>query len=86
MPILTVLCVLQAVLVYRLDCTDLKNWQQLSDQAVDVAQVVLGQKSRTEHTLKPMEVDQKTILPVYGDYYCDDCSRLFSSEFQVFKL
>lgn len=72
----------QAVSVYRLDCTDLTNWQRLSDRAVDLAQVVLGRKPRDEHTLKPMDVGdrEKTVSPVYGEYHCDDCSRLFSSE------
>ncbi|XP_015366387.1 PREDICTED: tRNA dimethylallyltransferase, mitochondrial isoform X1 [Diuraphis noxia] len=73
----------QAVSVYRLDCTDLGEWQQLSDRAVDLAQVVLGRKPRGQHTLEPIDVsDQKTVLPVYGDYYCDDCSRLFSNDIQ----
>ncbi|XP_022162711.1 tRNA dimethylallyltransferase, mitochondrial [Myzus persicae] len=73
----------QAVSVYRLDCTDLGEWQRLSDRAVDLAQVVLGRKPRGQHTLEPIDVsDQKTVLPVYGDYYCDDCSRLFSNDIQ----
>lgn len=73
--------VLQAVSVYRLDCTDLADWQRLSDQAVDLAQVVLGRKPRSERTLKPMDIEQKNALPpVYGDYYCNGCSRLFSSK------
>ncbi|XP_025416630.1 uncharacterized protein LOC112687878 isoform X2 [Sipha flava] len=74
----------QAVSVYRLDCTDLADWQRLTDQAVDLAKVVLGRKPRTESTLKPMEItEQKNVaLPVYGDYYCNDCSRLFSNDIQ----
>nr|QUH22250.1 tRNA dimethylallyltransferase [Megoura viciae] len=73
----------QAVSVYRLDCTDLGEWKRLSDRAVDLALVVLGRKPRGQHTLEPIDVsDQKTILPVYGDYYCDDCSRPFSNDIQ----
>ncbi|XP_060837365.1 uncharacterized protein LOC132919642 [Rhopalosiphum padi] len=73
----------QAVSVYRLDCTDLKEWQRLSDQAVDLAQVVLGRKPRGQHTLEPIDIsDQKIVLPVYGDYYCEDCSRPFSNDIQ----
>lgn len=68
--------------MYRLNCTDLGNWQKLSDQAVETAQVVLGLKPRTEQTLQPEDIsDEKTVLPIYGDYYCNDCSRPFSSEF-----
>jgi len=67
--------------VYRLDCTDLNEWQRLSDQAVNLAQVVLGRKPRDQHTLEPIDIsDQKIVLPVYGDYYCEDCSRPFSSK------
>lgn len=67
--------------MYQLDCTDLNDWQRLSDQAVDLAMVVLGWKERTEHTLRPMEVvNPNTALPVYGEYYCEDCSRPFSSK------
>lgn len=74
--------------MYRLDCTDLDNWQRLSDQAVDLALVVLGRKPRSEHTLKPVDIsDKKSVVPVYGDYFCDDCSRPFSSEyFRVRRL
>ncbi|KAE9527068.1 hypothetical protein AGLY_013716 [Aphis glycines] len=73
----------QAVSVYRLDCTDLNEWQRLSDQAVDLAQVVLGRKTRGQHTLEPIDIsDQKIVLPVYGDYYCEDCSRPFSNDIQ----
>jgi len=73
----------QAVSVYRLDCTDLREWQRLSDQAVDLAQVVLDRKPRDQHTLKPIDIsDQKIVLPVYGDYYCEDCSRPFTNDIQ----
>lgn len=73
---------MQAVSVYRLDCTDLADWPVLSDQAVELALAVLGRRPRTEFTLKPMATadENADTRPVYGEYYCNDCDRVFSSE------
>ncbi|VVC32895.1 Zinc finger C2H2-type,P-loop containing nucleoside triphosphate hydrolase,Matrin/U1-C-like, C2H2- [Cinara cedri] len=74
----------QAVSVYRLDCTDLADWPALSDQAVELALVVLGRRPRTEFTLEPMAIadENADTRPVYGEYYCNDCDRVFSNDIQ----
>ncbi|XP_050545877.1 tRNA dimethylallyltransferase isoform X2 [Daktulosphaira vitifoliae] len=73
----------QAASVYKLDCTDTKNWDQLSEQAVYLANVILGRKPKLDDTIQPMIIsNQPTIEPVYGTFYCNDCARLFSNDIQ----